>query len=148
LSANSLIRAVVFLCVGVVLNLHGGPAFAQYMYLDANADSINTESDSLAAAGTVDIDVWLVTNQDRTGTSATCSTGQQLTINSYEVILRAVDGEVSWNGFTNAQAAMSVALGYRSNDSDLYVGYGGGFIANLSRNVRSAWFILSAPMRS
>src|SRR5512146_615257 len=82
-------------------------ASAQYMYLDADADSINGASDMLRSLGiTTTVDVWIITDQNRDASVASCSSGpDSLTINSYEVILHAVSGTVAYGNVTNYMAA-------------------------------------------
>ena len=42
-----------------------GPVFAQYIYIDANGDGINTSADSLNAVGPTILTIYLSTNHDR-----------------------------------------------------------------------------------
>jgi hypothetical protein len=51
--------------------------------------------------------------------------GESLTVNSYEVVLHCDGGTVSWSEFHNEQPTMTWALGSVSDDTDLYVAYGG-----------------------
>ena len=50
-----------------------GPAFAQYMYLDVNGDSLNTSADRLNADGPTVLTIYLNTNHDRDGSLQTCN---------------------------------------------------------------------------
>ena len=102
------------------------PAKAQYMYLDANGDGIWTAADSLNVPGTTRVDIWLSTNANKSGSSATCPYGQALTLNSYEVYLRAVDGTVAWGPFINNQTVMGVSLGMSSTPTAHRAGFAGG----------------------
>ena len=78
------------------------PSTAQYMFLDANGDGIHTDADVVAATGTTDVDVWLITNQNRGGSPAQCSTQDgDLVISSYVVQLRASGGIVQWGEYEN-----------------------------------------------
>ncbi len=75
----------------------------QYVFLDANGDGVNDSADQLPAAGSADIDIWFVTNQNRDGSIATCGTdpAEALTINSYEIVLRALNGRVAFGPMRN-----------------------------------------------
>ncbi len=57
-------NALVFLAAAMVLGT-SGPADAQYIFLDANADSANSSADILSAEGTTTLEVWLSTNHNR-----------------------------------------------------------------------------------
>ncbi len=96
-------RNVRFLLVLPALFLLPLPAPAQFVFLDANGDGVNDSSDQLAAAGTTDIDIWFVTNENRDGTPATCGSNpsQALTINSYEVVLETLRGRVEFGSMEN-----------------------------------------------
>lgn len=118
-------RALFMLSIALALAL-GRPATAQYMYLDANGDSLNTIDDRLIASGEATLDVWLDTNHNRDGTVATCSTEGSMTINSYEFILHADGGTVAWSGFENFQPTMTLSFGPAMNSTDYYNGMGGG----------------------
>src|SRR5262245_45848577 len=95
-------------------------ARAQYMYLDSDVDGENTGADVLGATGETSCDVWLMTDRNRDGTTPECPWGTAsgadagpdiFTINSYEFILRASGGTVSWSGFVNQQPSMSTSFG-------------------------------------
>ena len=119
------IRVLIsFLFLGLVLAT--SPARAQYMYLDANGDGIHTQADELAPTGSTVVDVWLHTDQNQDGTPASCSTGDgDLAINSYEFILHAAGGSVSWAGFTNYQPAFTISFEQASSAFDYHNGLGG-----------------------
>jgi len=101
-------------------------ARAQYMYLDANGDSLNTADDRLNATGETTLDVWLDTSHNRDGSTVTCGSGEALTMYSYEFILHAEGGTVSWVGFANHQPTMTTSFGTASDSTDYYRGFGGG----------------------
>ena len=69
-----------------LLALPSARVFAQYMFIDANGDGINTAADLMAPNGSPrTIDVWLDKNHNRDGSATTCNTG---------------DGDLSsWNGW-------------------------------------------------
>lgn len=117
---------VLFGVVGVA----GVPeATAQYLFLDVDGDSISGPGDELQPVGSPTVvDVWLVTNGNRDASPASCSSGSgELTINSYEVILRATGGTVTFGPLTNHLATyMSTHFGHAQSDTDFYEGWGGG----------------------
>jgi hypothetical protein len=99
----------------VVLGILTGvlPARAQYLYLDANGDGLNSDleaalgnivpTDLLWAAYVEAVDVYLVTDKMADGTPATCTSGEPFTIGSYQVVLRYVgSGSVTVSGWTDA----------------------------------------------
>jgi len=115
-----------FLSVALVL---APPASAQYLYLDSNGDGVPTAADVLAPTGTTTVDIYLSTDHNRDGSTATCVTGDgNLTINSYEFILKAQHGTVTWGTFTNLIAAFNVSLGLASSSTDYHNGFGSGTI--------------------
>ncbi len=117
------------------LSAQAPPAYAQYMYLDANGDGVHTEADVLPATGVTSVDVWIVTNQNRDGTAAACAveSSSALTINSYEIILRAEGGTLTYGAFQNAILEFSTSFGARSDETDAYFGVGGGSIKPAGR---------------
>src|SRR5258705_8001320 len=82
------------------------PAFAQYMYLDTNGDSVHTASDTINPSGATHVDVWLRTDANRDGSPATCVTpGKTLGLgSSYVFILQATGGTINWGAFTNRRS--------------------------------------------
>ncbi|HEY6572733.1 MAG TPA: PKD domain-containing protein, partial [Candidatus Eisenbacteria bacterium] len=78
-------------------------AHAQYVFLDANGDGVNDGADQLPATGTVDLDVWFVTSENRDGSPATCHTdpSEVLTLNSYEIVLRVLNGRIAFGPMRN-----------------------------------------------
>lgn len=76
---------------------------AQYVFLDANGDGVNDGADRLPATGAADIDIWFVTDRNRDGSPAACTTdpSEALTINSYEIVLRALNGRVAFGPMRN-----------------------------------------------
>ncbi len=93
-----------------------GPAHAQYMYLDTNGDSLHTDADVINPSAPTVVDVWLRTDANRDGSPAVCaSAAKPLTIFSYEFILQATGGTVSWSPCTMGNHA---CLGQRSDSTD------------------------------
>jgi len=78
-------------------------AHSQYVFLDANGDGVNNSSDQLPASGPVDLDIWFVTDHNRDGSPATCVTDPSapLTINTYEIVLRVLNGHVAFGPMRN-----------------------------------------------
>ncbi|HYJ32652.1 MAG TPA: FG-GAP-like repeat-containing protein [Candidatus Binatia bacterium] len=112
----------------LILALPLAHAAAQYMYLDTNGDGIHTAAD-VVAGGTTSVDVWLRTNVNRDSSPASCVTSDgDLTINSYEFILRTSNGTVSWGAIENRIAAFSIPYGIESSGSDYHAGYVSGTI--------------------
>jgi len=104
------------------------PAHAQYIYLDANGDGVHTAADVLAPVGPTTLEVWLRTDTNRDGGAAVCASGEALTINSYEFILKATNGQVNWSTFTNLQPEMTTSFGLASSSTEYHNGFGGGTI--------------------
>ncbi len=96
------------LLVVLPLALIYSPATAQYMYIDANRNSVWTSADRLNA-DTTTVLVWLNTNHDRDGSTRVCndhtgaaSTTTTLDMFSFDVALQATNGgTVSWGTFTS-----------------------------------------------
>lgn len=122
--------ALHFACIVFCALLLGvGSAHAQYLYLDSNGDGIHSALDVVNPAGTTTVDIWIDTDSNRDGSAATCPTQDgDLTINSYEIILRVTNGTLSWGTFTNRQADFTTSFGQASSASEYYTGFGGGVI--------------------
>jgi hypothetical protein len=121
----------LLLLLGAAALLVAAPAFAQYVYLDSNGDGVCTTSDVLTDASTF-VDVWMVTNANRDGSTATCSA--PLTMLSYEFILSS-NGNVTYTGYTNALAGLfDTPFGAASGGNDYRNGFGG--IAPLAAGAR------------
>src|SRR5687767_5868257 len=103
-------------------------AHAQYIYLDANGDGVNTVEDRLDATDPTVIDIWLDTNHRRDGSSAGCLSGEALTLNSYDFIIHADGGTVAWAEFANHQPTMTLSLVEASDSTDYHNGRAGGTI--------------------
>ena len=97
------------------------------MYLDANGDGYHSVGDRVNPKGTpTTVDVYLVTNRNRDGTTATCTTADgPLSMNSYVVCLRAVGGTVAYSNFINRLTTFTTAFGQVNADGINYKnGYG------------------------
>ena len=106
-------------------------ATAQYMYLDSNGNGVHDTGDALGPNGTsTTVDVYLNTNHNRDGSTATCNTGDgNLTINSYVVNLAASNGTVTYSNFINRPPTMNISLGELNSGNGLYKNGFGGVVA-------------------
>ncbi len=102
---------------------------AQYMYLDTDGDGVRSAADVVAPSGPTLVTVWLRTDANRDGTPAVCSTGEQLTLYSYEVSLHAANGAVSWSSMTNAVSGFTTDLGTVALGADAHIAFGSGNLA-------------------
>lgn len=95
--------AFSFLLLLLLVLIDPLPASAQFLYLDANGNGVSDPSDLLDPNGTTQVDIWLDTAHNRDGTPAICDTdaGTALTINSWEVVMRAIGGTVEWGPLDN-----------------------------------------------
>ncbi|HET7499306.1 MAG TPA: hypothetical protein VFM00_13495, partial [Candidatus Eisenbacteria bacterium] len=120
-------RRIVALALALVVVASAATAAAQYMYLDANGDGVHTEADVFPSAGTATLDVWLVTDKNRDGSSATCAVdpSSALTINSYSFMLRATQGTVVWSGFQDRLLPDAYAAGGESSSTEFWIGRAG-----------------------
>lgn len=97
-------RALALLPLGLLVFLLPVPAMSQYMFLDTNGDGLHDASDQLAPSGPTSVDIWIVTNRNRDGTSVSCDVadaGNGLTINSYSVVLHSTGGSVKFGPMQN-----------------------------------------------
>jgi PKD repeat protein len=96
-------RSLRFLLALLVVLLAAPAAMAQYVFLDANGDGVNDASDQLHTSGPTNIDIWFVTDHNRDGSAAHCGTDptQELTINSFEVVLRVANGNIHFGPLEN-----------------------------------------------
>ncbi|TMQ51429.1 MAG: hypothetical protein E6K71_00390 [Candidatus Eisenbacteria bacterium] len=100
-------RSILVACLPLAL-LFASPASAQYMYLDSNGDGVHTAADLVHAIGPTVIDIWLDTAHNRDGSPTTCQYEPEkpLTIFSYDVILLATGGTVTYSSYTNLVSGM------------------------------------------
>jgi len=82
------------LLLGVIAALAiGAPAYSQYIYMDLNGDQVCTSADALTSSITA-VDVWLDTNHNKDGTTATCvDPSKPLDIFSYGVLIHSQGSE-------------------------------------------------------
>src|SRR5258705_2338144 len=107
-----LIPLALFLCAS-------SPLGAQYLYLDEDGNGVHDAGDVVClTAGAATIDIWLDTSINRDGSPAVCATGPgAVSFNSYEVILHATGGVVSWGPFTNQMPGFGVRLTRDARDT-------------------------------
>jgi hypothetical protein len=96
------------------------PANAQYIFVDLNGDGQNTPLDVLSGTLPVNVDVYLRTATNRDGSPANCSTGQQLSVGSFEFILHAVGGTVQWGTLTGGLFPVNSVTRTANNGVDFY----------------------------
>lgn len=111
----SLLVSILLLCSAAA-----SPVTAQYIYLDLNGDGLNTPADVLGGIPPVNVGVYLRTNMNRDGTPRTCSTGQPLSVGSFEFILHAVGGTLQFGALSGgllSGAARDLSV---SNSTDFY----------------------------
>lgn len=125
------LRAIVFL----VLMFLAPPAFAQYMFLDANGDGVNNDQDTLDPGGAATLDVWLDTAKNRDGSPTSCDVDitKPMSIASWEIVLHAVGGTIAWGPCQNLLAVSpnSVCFAVGSDTTDpvwYHNGWGGYYI--------------------
>jgi len=104
------------LCILATLVV-ASPAAAQYFYFDTNGDGVSTWADSLNGSGSTTVDVWLNTGQNRDGSPGFCGSPGLAT---YEFILQALGGTVTWGTYTSTLAGSGV-LQDNSNASEHYI---------------------------
>jgi hypothetical protein len=115
-------------CSLIALAWGAAPAAAQYMYLDSNGDGLHTAADRMNKSTPTTIDVWLHTDQNRDGSPAACSyLFGALDMSSYEFVLHAVGGTVTWGSMSNLVPDFTINLARDSRDTAGTVYYHNGF---------------------
>ncbi len=110
----------------VALVAFAAPAHSQYMFLDTNNDGVCDTNDILTASST-SVDVWLDTNNNGDGSPATCLvSAANLTINSYEVIVRST-GSITLGSWTD-NMSFATSFGDFTAGADAYHGRGSGTV--------------------
>ena len=107
------------------------PASAQYMYLDANGNGVHDGEDMLNPNGVPTlVDVYVITNQNRDGSTAVCNTDPSvpLGIGSYVVTLEVSGGTVTYSHFVNRMGSTHFT---ELNPDNIHYqnGYGGSLLA-------------------
>lgn len=96
--------SLVTLPLALIALVMSVPAKAQYIYLDTDGDGASTWADSLNSSGATNVDVWLHTGQNGNGTPGFCGAPGLAT---FEFILQAAGGTMSWGTFTNTLATFT-----------------------------------------
>ena len=108
-----------------------GPSHAQYIYLDTNADGVNSDLDQICPSGPTAIDIYLDTSANRDGTPAACPTGPDaLSFNAYEFILRVTGGTLSWGAYTNRIPGFATRATRDSRDTTEVAYYHNGWMGS------------------
>lgn len=113
------------LLLGVLAALAiGAPAYSQFIYMDVNGSGTCTSADALTSSIT-SVDVWLNTDHNANGSTATCSApAKPLDIFSYAVIIhQSGSGTVTFNSWTNTLANFAQVSALRTAGPDMGVGY-------------------------
>jgi hypothetical protein len=85
----------------------GAPAYSQYIFVDTNGDGVNSNTnvnlpDDVLHSGVTSLDVYLVTDKNRDGSDAVCSSAEPFTINQYEFTLHGTGpGSIVYNSWTD-----------------------------------------------
>jgi hypothetical protein len=107
-----------------------GPAPAQYIYLDANGDGVNTPADTLNPTGPTVLTIYLNTNHDKDGSLQTCNShttalcgatpsSTALDLLTYQIYLSTVGGTVTWGAFTPDSSSFSTLQTQRQDTHDV-----------------------------
>ena len=104
-------------------------ASAQFLYMDGTGDGVCDfpfEPVSLNAESSIDI--WIDTANNPDGSPATCSAGELISIDGYELVLQAdANAEATaFHGWQNAVASFTTDLGAVQESGRFRVGFFGG----------------------
>jgi len=99
-------KCLLFLAVAAALMV-GAPAYSQYYFVDLNGDGLNSNTsaslpDDILSSSKTAMDVYIVTDKNRDGSTAICSSNEPFTINQYEFTLHTTGGgSVTFNSWTD-----------------------------------------------
>ena len=85
----------------------GAPAYSQYIYLDVNGDGVNGHSgpglpEDFLNSSVTSVDAYIITDKNRDGSTAICSSSEPFTINQYEFLLHTSGvGNVTYGAWTD-----------------------------------------------
>lgn len=114
----------LLLLLSIAALLVAAPAFAQYMFVDADGDGDCDGSDLLDDTVT-SIDIWVDTDNNPDGSPVNCVDGlNPMTILSYEFTLHN-RGNVTWGAYTNSMATFTTPFLTASDAGDYHTGFGG-----------------------
>jgi len=114
------------LLLGVAAAVASAPASAQYIYIDANNDGVCTGAEAVSDQ-TTSIDIWLDTDSNQDGSTATCAIDPPTPLNmlSYEFIIHS-RGNVTYGPWTNNIASFTTLLDSTFVGNDFHYARGGG----------------------
>jgi len=127
------------------------PLLAQYMYMDANGDGINTAADVMGPVGVpVTVDVWLDPTRNRDGSPASCSVEPSANMavwNSYSIAANVAGGTASFSGFVNRLSLFGIPclpgnVEFLSNETEM-AACRAGFPTNLGGPLRICTFTVT-----
>lgn len=114
------------LLAGVIASLAiGTPSYGQYIFMDLNGDSTCTSADVLTSSTTA-VDVWLNTNHNKNGSTATCfaAASTPLDMFSYDILVHSTgSGGVVYNNFTNTVTGYTIFSPFTAAGANMGVGY-------------------------
>src|SRR5262245_50048314 len=118
-------RITLAVSICLVIGSSGGRARAQYIYIDANGDEASTAADQLASKGNTTVDVWIRTDRNKDGSTASYAPDptEPLSMFSYEIVLHVTKGTVKWGEYQNLMPSMDFELGTDRSPTDFYTGY-------------------------
>jgi hypothetical protein len=104
------------------------PAIAQYMFFDSDGDGVCGVSDYVPY-GDATADVWIDTIHNQDGSTATCATGEDLSIAGYDVVIAAGTygpASIVLHGWTNAVTEFTQEVGIAQEGDYLWAGFQSG----------------------
>lgn len=116
------------LCLISALAIDVSTAQAQYMFLDFDGDGVYTTTDTYAGfsnADTLNVDLYVVTDQDPYGNPSVCADESSLDIDSYYVHLRALSAPASFIEVTNRMPGMVPLAPVLTEPTALTASFGG-----------------------
>ena len=116
--------------MAIVALVVAAPVSSQFMFIDVDGDGQNGSGDVLGPS-TTSVDIWLATNREISDTNTdpwstaaiTCPYGpEQLTINSYTIILTAPAGGVTYGAWTD-NMGFTIDVGNAQGGNDKLIGW-------------------------
>lgn len=102
-----------------------GTAVGQYLFNDTDGDG-DCDYDDYIEAPLDTVTIWLDTNHFADGTTATCPTGEELSISGYELVLHGSSnhgGSITLGTWTNLIPEFTNDLGTFQSGNDMRVSY-------------------------
>ena len=119
-----MVRSLLVLSYLLLWGASPGTCPAQFLFLDSNGDG-KCSTEDVVSGGGITADVWLVTDTNADGSRPDVESLAEMTINSYELILKAIGGRVRFEEYQNLQPTMILPLRSGKSDTEMYVGYAG-----------------------